>query len=97
MTTNRAINFDEAFHSRIHLTLRFEPLGTQARRAIWDDFLVSATATYESADLDKLSKIDDNGREIKNMVKMAKLLAKSQDEGLSIDHVKDVLEVIGIQ
>jgi hypothetical protein len=37
LTTNRVGHFDEAFMSRIHLSLGYEPLSDNARDKIWDN------------------------------------------------------------
>jgi ATP-dependent Clp protease ATP-binding subunit ClpA len=37
LTTNRVGHFDEAFMSRIHLSLGYEPLSNNAREKIWDN------------------------------------------------------------
>jgi hypothetical protein len=37
LTTNRVGHFDEAFMSRIHLSLGYEPLSDNARNKIWDN------------------------------------------------------------
>ena len=37
LTTNRVGHFDEAFMSRIHLSLGYEPLSDNAREQIWDN------------------------------------------------------------
>lgn len=92
LTTNRAVNFDDAFYSRIHLTLTFKPLDQTSREDIWKNFLrgsdISSSAIAEFAS-ERL-----NGRQIKNVVKMARLLAEDSD-GAAIDarHIKDVLSV----
>ncbi len=39
LTTNRLDQFDEAFQSRIHLTVRLPELGQNERRAIWEALL----------------------------------------------------------
>jgi ATP-dependent Clp protease ATP-binding subunit ClpA len=37
LTTNRVGKFDEAFMSRIHLQIGYDPLDDAARREIWDN------------------------------------------------------------
>ncbi|KAK5724159.1 hypothetical protein LTR17_013540 [Elasticomyces elasticus] len=44
-------------------------------------------------DLNKLCDMSMNGRQIKNILKTAQLLASRKGEGLSYDHVKTVMEV----
>jgi hypothetical protein len=45
------------------------------------------------SDVDRLSRLNMNGRQIKNILKTAQLLASKRGEGLSYDHVKTVMEV----
>ena len=78
MTTNRIKNIDEAFHSRIHVTINYPPHSVEARRNIWQTFLGPETAVT-SKELDRLSQVDLNGRQIKNMLKTAQMLARSEE------------------
>ena len=45
----------------------------------------------EPKDVDKLSRLNMNGRQIKNILKTAQLLASKRGEGLAYDHVKTVM------
>ena len=45
LTTNGAGDIDAVFQSRIHVTLRYEELGREARKGIWKAFLTAITAT----------------------------------------------------
>lgn len=86
------MNFDDAFYSRIHLTLPFKALDQTSREDIWRNFLRGAEIT--KSDLAHFASQDLNGRQIKNIIKMARLLA--EDEGgaaLQAKHVRDVLLV----
>jgi hypothetical protein len=51
LTTNRQDQFDEAFHSRIHLTIKLPELGPEQRKGIWEALVRSNTgkATNESS------------------------------------------------
>ncbi|KAK4495696.1 hypothetical protein PRZ48_012964 [Zasmidium cellare] len=92
LTTNRAVNFDDAFYSRIHLTLTFKPLDQRSREDIWKNFL--RDSDISSSDISKFAAEQLNGRQIKNIVKMARLLAEDSD-GATVDagHIRDVLSV----
>lgn len=92
LTTNRAVNFDDAFYSRIHLTLTFKTLDQKSREDIWKNFLKGCDVS--SSDISWFASEDLNGRQIKNIVKMARLLAEDSD-GVPLDasHIKDVLSV----
>ncbi|KAM3439698.1 hypothetical protein NHJ13734_003579 [Beauveria thailandica] len=103
LTTNRIASMDTAFQSRIHLTLEYPNLDAQARRAIWSTFLRRAAsddvdgkgADFDEEALSMLSAIDLNGRQIKNTMKMAQLLAMQTGAGLALGHVKTVLRIQG--
>ncbi|KAM3497438.1 hypothetical protein MY10362_009213, partial [Beauveria mimosiformis] len=94
LTTNRIASMDTAFQSRIHLTLEYPNLDAQARRAIWSTFLNRAASDgvagkgsdFDEEALSMLSSIDLNGRQIKNTMKMAQLLAMQTGAGLTLGH-----------
>lgn len=92
LTTNRAVNFDDAFYSRIHLSLPFKPLDQQFREDIWKNFLKDTDVPQ--SDIPEFASEELNGRQIKNVVKMARLLAKDNG-GISLQssHIRDVLSV----
>ncbi|RMZ85246.1 hypothetical protein DV738_g314, partial [Chaetothyriales sp. CBS 135597] len=100
LTTNRVETFDEAFVSRIHLSLRYDELSTKARYRVWKLFLdkIKATegikvGTLTENDYKDLARRDVNGRQIKNLVRAAQALAIHQDEPLSMAHIKRVIDV----
>ena len=49
--------------------------------------------TMQQKDIDKLARLPMNGRQIKNILKTAQLLASQKGEGLSYDHVRKVMDV----
>ncbi|KAK1750307.1 mitochondrial sorting [Echria macrotheca] len=77
MTTNRIDNIDAAFQSRIHVSLEYPDLTSAARRSIWKNFLRGATikSGLTDGDIEQLSELKLNGRQIKNVLKTAQLLA----------------------
>ena len=91
LTTNRTVNFDDAFYSRIHLSLTFKALDRTSRVQIWKNFLRGAEIT--ESEIEGFAKEEINGRQIKNVMKMARLLAKDEGKGVKARHVEDVLEV----
>lgn len=100
LTTNRVEVFDEAFVSRIHLSLRYGDLSTKAKKAVWKTF-IDKVRTVEGMevediaekDLDDLSRRALNGRQIKNIVRAAQALAISENTNLQLSHIKTVLDV----
>ena len=99
LTTNRVSTFDAAFQSRIHLTIDYPKLDLHSKMLIWQTFVrpQSDASKYSSAikekDIRALAKIDMNGREIKNTVKTARLLASQKRVPLAMEHVATVLRV----
>jgi len=94
LTTNRVNTLDPAFSSRIHVSLEYADLTTESRATIWQNFLKGIEGNVISgAELQKLARLELNGRQVKNVVKMASLLAGRKGESLSFGHVRVVLEV----
>ncbi|KAL7953250.1 P-loop containing nucleoside triphosphate hydrolase protein [Trichoderma compactum] len=66
LTTNRASSLDHAFQSRVDLCLPYSDLTTTARR--------QTRFKVAEGDYDQLAELRLNGREIKNLIKSARLL-----------------------
>ncbi|KAI1865999.1 uncharacterized protein JN550_007977 [Neoarthrinium moseri] len=92
LTTNRVASFDPAFESRIHLTIDYPRLDFAGRLHIWRTFVSSSSAVVEE-ELEGLSRIELNGRQIKNVVKTARLLAARERGPLALEHIETVLRV----
>lgn len=98
LTTNRVQTFDAAFQSRIHISLDYPELNIDSRRMVWKNFLNQAKAlgqdnTITEKQLDKLSLMSMNGRQIKNVLKTAQLLARKREQTLCHQHIDTVLDV----
>jgi len=97
LTTNRVDNIDAAFQSRIHISMQYTELSASSRRHVWNNFLTVSNKgkkhAFSDADLDKLAGYNMNGREIKNVLKTAQLLAGKKGEGLGYQHVASVLAI----
>lgn len=100
LTTNRVETFDEAFVSRIHLSLRYEELSSKARYRVWKLFLEKVRNT-EGVEIGKitendyldLARRDVNGRQIKNLVRAAQALAVHEGRALGMVHIRRVIDV----
>jgi SpoVK/Ycf46/Vps4 family AAA+-type ATPase len=101
LTTNRTASIDEAFESRIDVTLTYSNLGEADRGKIWRNFLqsqrtvnqVNGQSYLDDDDIDTLAQRELNGRQIKSAVKMALLLAARKREPLDMHHFETVLEI----
>ncbi|KAI7777894.1 hypothetical protein LA080_002946 [Diaporthe eres] len=98
LTTNRIESFDPAFESRIHLTINYPKLDQSSRLHIWRTFANLGAADGSTSELDeesmvRLAEAELNGRQIKNVVKTARLLAAGDKSPLRLDHVETVMRV----
>lgn len=74
LTSNRAHKIDEAFYSRISLSIHYPNLSEENRRQIWRGLL----DLYGMKDIDEtvLSKYDMNGRHIKGVLRIISAVSK---------------------
>lgn len=95
LTTNRVQTFDPAFQSRIHISLDYPGLTIDSRKTVWKNFLDSSSQehTISKAELTELARMDLNGRQIKNILKIARLLASRKEEKLSREHITTTMDV----
>jgi SpoVK/Ycf46/Vps4 family AAA+-type ATPase len=95
LTSNRVDDIDTAFESRIHLVIHYPPLDAPSRLHIWKTFvrMGNLDCGLDEKDLKYLAELDANGRQIKNIIKTARLLSKQEKLPLSMDHIKMVLKV----
>lgn len=107
MTTNRVRTFDEAFQSRIHVSLLYPDLSPDAKRKIWIAMLnkvkprkqnkpatAGKYAGLTRSQLYELGEKKVNGRQIKNVVRTACAIASSKKEDVSYKHLIQVLNMI---
>ncbi|MCB9075053.1 MAG: AAA family ATPase [Chitinophagales bacterium] len=71
-TTNRSEVIDDAVLSRITLNIKYPDLTDDVRKLIWKSKLESAGLYIDS--MDELIKINLNGRQIRNMVRLGKII-----------------------
>jgi len=95
LTTNRPDEIDEAFQSRIHAQVTYAPLSFDSRLKIWNNFLNRCRREhcFSQDDVETLAALDMNGRQIKNTIKMAVLLASREKTALGRDHVEALMAV----
>ncbi|EEU39866.1 uncharacterized protein NECHADRAFT_39197 [Fusarium vanettenii 77-13-4] len=93
LTTNRVSSFDPAFESRIHLTIHYPKLDVDSRLHVWNTFVKIEAGGVSEAELGELAKEELNGRQIKNVVKTARLLAFEEGVPLCSGHINTVLRI----
>ncbi|KAI1383099.1 P-loop containing nucleoside triphosphate hydrolase protein [Hypoxylon trugodes] len=96
LTSNRAIVFDKAMKSRIHLALEYKAPDHNMRRLMWKHRLSAIPADELDLnieeDVEKFITEDVNGREIANCVGTARTLARHKGVKLALEHIHIVLE-----
>jgi len=98
LTSNRVGIFDEAFKSRIQVSLHYEDHTASARKAIWRNFINILESSSSNANigeledhLDELAQEEMNGRQIRNAMTTARQLALHQKERLDWTHLEQAL------
>jgi transcriptional regulator of acetoin/glycerol metabolism len=93
LTTNRIMNFDTAFKSRIHLAIKYPGLSETSQRQLWTTFITNdfqRDAPYWLTEdlLDDLGANRElNGRQIKNVVRTAMALAVAANRELQAQDI----------
>ncbi|KAF1955144.1 P-loop containing nucleoside triphosphate hydrolase protein [Byssothecium circinans] len=101
LTTNRKLDIDTAFMSRIHYKFHYDDLDTSTRVSIWKNFLEPkdsfSGASIMDHDLRRLAEdYKLSGREIKNAAFCAKSISRARNEALSLQLVRDIIENLGL-
>jgi hypothetical protein len=94
MTTNRVEDIDAAFQSRIHVSIEYPDLTAASRRTIWANFLKGSTikSSLTDNDIAELAELKLNGRQIKNVLKTAQLLAsRKKSDTLDRKYIETIL------
>ncbi|KAF2118078.1 P-loop containing nucleoside triphosphate hydrolase protein [Lophiotrema nucula] len=101
LTTNQVEVIDEAFQSRIHLSLRYPSLDAPARLKIWRNFMEIARGSkginvdVDEGVLEELADIPLNGRQIKNTVSIAvKIATTTESHTLTAESLKDTIRLL---
>jgi len=103
LTTNRIGTFDQAFKSRVHVTLGLPALDRDRRAEVWGLFLEDLShktalsaeqhSALQSLVRDKWSQEPLNGRQIRNAVRTAMLVADRKKEAPNEQHFETVLKI----
>jgi len=102
LTTNRITSLDIAVQSRIHLAIKYDDLTKLQKTKIFNlflgDLLLAADRSSEISTqirgwIDMVgSEAELNGRQIRNIVSAAQVLARSKGETLNYLHLKTVTD-----
>ena len=99
LTTNRITACDPAIKARIDLVIKYETLSISVRRDLFEAFIRRSCPTYDPEVLDdgfleQLAGAELNGREIKNVVRMAQALALTAKSRMGKGHLKTASDVM---
>lgn len=95
LTTNRIGTFDNAFRSRISMFLRYPTLTIEQKKQVWMTLLERAEVAGVTAEfVSEVAAEDLNGREIRNSIRTAQVLANSNGQTLDQSHVRHVTSVL---
>lgn len=91
LTTNRVADMDQAFYSRISLALRYNDFGVETREQVIENLLDTNGVKLEASAVTMISKMDVNGRQIKNAIRLARFMSKDEARGVE---AKDIILVL---
>ncbi|KAK4445674.1 hypothetical protein QBC34DRAFT_412900 [Podospora aff. communis PSN243] len=97
LTTNRKDDFDDAFKSRIHVTISYQPIPHQGQIKIWKALLesnpqVEIDESWTPEMFSACGKLDFNGRTIKNILRTAVAYANAETGVLNARHVLAIVQ-----
>ncbi|KAF6839164.1 hypothetical protein CMUS01_04359 [Colletotrichum musicola] len=93
LTTNRERALDQAVYSRVHLNINYPALDAPSREKIWRTFLEKGGAVMEENEYAALSKIEVNGRRIRNIVRTASIMARRGNRPVQFDDISKVMKI----
>lgn len=91
LTTNRVKSFDPAFFSRISVAIRYDEFTDVERLKVWNNLFAFAKIDTSQLDIERLSKHDINGRQIKNAIRIGQSIARSEGVPMDIHHVEKTI------
>jgi hypothetical protein len=94
LTTNRMEHMDEAFRSRISAVIEYKALDESKRNKVWNNLLNAASIKLSDEVINTLSKVEMNGRQIKNVIRMSQCLSKENDSEITQEMVTKVINLI---
>ena len=99
LTSNRVGTFDEAFKSRIQVSLHYPTLDRISQKKIWQNFFDMLRIDEEDVNLgelgqhmDELADLEMNGRQIRNALTTARQLALFKKETLDWEHLEQAIK-----
>ncbi|TFA99724.1 hypothetical protein CCMA1212_008560 [Trichoderma ghanense] len=90
LTTNRKDDFDDAFKSRIHVTITYPALSPASQSAIWRDLIkknkLQTDGSWTGEVFTELGLLSLNGRTMENLLRTASAYARADGGKLTARH-----------
>ena len=93
LTTNRKTDIDHAFQSRISLQLEYTALSESEKLRVWQNLLDAAKINIAHEELVKYSKYNLNGRNIKNIIRLAHTLSINEHVPTNPSHFEVIFDL----
>lgn len=94
LTSNRPETIDDAVLSRVMLRLAYPDLDVETRREIWTNMFRAAGLELVGGDFHALAAHDLNGRQIRNLTRLAKML--NADNQVTVERMHEALKFGGV-
>jgi hypothetical protein len=101
-TTNRVKQIDDAIASRIHFKIKYDILGPDQRRGVWEYFLKKATTpqgplVYSKSGLESLVQKPLNGRQVSSTYCLPSKIECSPSCHLQIKNLTSTAHALALQ
>lgn len=94
LTTNRSTTIDDAVKSRISVTFKYENLDQDKRRQVWTNLCEYSKVSLTVDEINMLSRIELNGRQIKNAIRIAQCYSKEEGMKTGLAEIKLAIELM---
>lgn len=92
LTTNRVQHIDEAFFARVSLAIKFEEFTVEQRAQVIRNLLSLNGLSVPDDAIQSYAAKNVNGRQLKNSIRIARLVAHDAQRSMSIDDVEMITE-----
>lgn len=97
LTTNRLVDFDEAFASRLTIILPYPSLSADHRAKVWEEHIKDARISPEWNLAEKCrefgNRYEVNGRDIRNLAQTSLRICQRRNQPLSEDMIEELFEL----
>ena len=95
LTTNRKTNIDDAFQSRISVSFEYNALSENERFFVFTNLLEYSGINIDIEIIKTYAKYEINGRQIKNLIRLAHTLSLEENIPTTEKHFDKVFKICG--